>query len=211
MATYIDNTNEVIDQVAGEFWKQANNHYDIDRKIAEELFQKGEDYKDERKIQELRQGKIYALKVEAAAKIEKALSNLSEAYAEDKAKLDRIELRASTGERICEQYAAAHKISIDQARSELKEYASTKQNQFGNGLPDRYAAIRNKSNELSREDMQKAHQYYTDELRSCGYYDKEQLVKQAEYLVSNNGMQALDQWNSSGAAILRKLRNDSKQ
>jgi len=208
MATYIDRTNDAINEIAGEFWNTVRNSYNMDKDIADELFKKGEDYKDVKLIERIKQEKIYALKVEAGKKIDTALDNLKAAYSDDKAKLDRTVLRATTGERIAEEYAQAHKISLDQARTELKEYAQAKSSGFGDGLPDRYAAIRNRGKDLNSEDTHKAHQYYNAELKAGGYYEKEALVKQAEYMTSNNGISALDQWNTSGAVLVRQLHQN---
>lgn len=211
MANYIDHTNEAIDQIAGSFWTTVRDQEKMEKEIENELLRKGEDYKDQNRIKRIMEDRISALQADAKRNIETALDKLRLAYADDKAKLDRSQLRANTGERIVEQYAKTHNIGIDQARSELKEYATNKTRMFTDSLPDRYAAIRHKDQELSREDSITAHRYYSDELKALGYYEKENLVKQADYLVKQNGLAVLHSWNTSGAAIARKLRDQAKK
>lgn len=206
----IDYKESYIDGIAREYWEIARNPEALDKQIAAELFKTTGLTYTEQLLAELREKKLEQMKTEAVAKLQERIDSVRKVYQEDKAKLDRIELRASTGDRLAEEYSKKHGIDLDKAKAELREYAERKTSNYSDSLPDRYAAIRNRGKEINQDDARKAHNYHKQELEALGYNEKQRKIKDMEHFCNNNGLNLLNQWNTSGEALIRQMKRQGK-
>lgn len=148
---------------------------------------------------------------EAIAKIEGAQNALKQAIAETTPKLERTQGRAISGLTIAERYAKENGIDLDTARTELDQYANTKPGGYGDGLSDRYAALRNRYKDTTQiADMRKAASFEQEELTRLGVKETQEAIKEASYEASRGAGGYLREWNTSGAALLRQLEKNKE-
>lgn len=143
---------------------------------------------------------------EALNKIQAAQSALHIELKSVSGKAERQHLRASSGITIAERYASQNNLDMDTAIKELNQYAETRLGAYGESLPDRYAAIRNRYKETTPEaDKSKAWRYEEEEIQALGIKDTLEALKEAKWELQKNPGEYLKAWNTSGAALLRNL------
>lgn len=210
MKAHLKNYRLTASQVAEEYYSKTTEDA-LNKAVAARYSQSSithptEEYFAQQK-QELRD-KIYG---ETIAKISEAQNRLKRAVEESAPKLERTKGKAISGLSIAEKYAKENGISLDQARMELDQYANTKPGGYGDGLSDRYAAIRNRYKEgTSLDDSRKAATFEEEELNRLGVKESQEAIKEAGYELTKRAEGYLRDWNTSGAALLRQMeRNEN--
>lgn len=141
--------------------------------------------------------------INTQAAIDLAKQQMQREVENEQAQLDRITMHATTGRSLVEQFAAQHKISFEQAKAELDDYAAMNPRNLTDAIKDRYAGIRNAA-QLTGDDQRKAGMFLQDEFRRLGIDERRQRIKTAQYLMSDYS--TMNNWNSSGAALYRQTR-----
>lgn len=137
------------------------------------------------------------------AAIDLAKQKLRQDLENEQAQVERITMNAQTGRSLIEQHAAQHKISFEQAKAELDDYAAINPRNLSDAIRDRYAGIRNIA-KLTGDDQRKAGGFLDAELKRLGVEEKRQRIKTAQYLISDYN--TMNNWNTTGAALYRQIR-----
>ncbi len=143
---------------------------------------------------------------EALAAIANAQHKLKEERQTHEAKISRQRMRALSGIRLIEEFAKTHGISEAQAREELDQHAKVRKGGFDNSIQDRYAAMMNRGG-LTDADQRKLNAYEQDEIHKAGIGGEAETIKNAEHYLGSYPGQVMNEWNTSGLALLRQLRS----
>lgn len=143
---------------------------------------------------------------EALEEINKAQHRLKQERQDHEARISRQKMRALSGTRLIEEFAKTHGISEAQAREELEQHARARKGGFDDSIQDRYAAMMNRDS-LTEVDLRKLNAYEQDEIHKAGIGGEAETIKNAEHYLGSYPGQVMNEWNTSGLAMLRQMRN----
>jgi len=119
----------------------------------------------------------------AQAEIDAEMASLRLYLQELDAKKARAEVQVTIGAPIIERYAKLTRISVEDAKAELDQYAATKKSGFDPGkLPDQYSALRNRSTLENGGDISFAYQVYSDEMSKLMPVDDQNTLDRLRHI-----------------------------
>jgi hypothetical protein len=142
--------------------------------------------------------------------IEDAQNKLKKQLSKEHYRIDRLQVRAATGQDLVKEYANANGLLDSEAQAELNSYAQVKTSGFGDSLADRYAALRHRS-QLRDLDRKKAEEIYKKEEDRLQILDARKNLKDAEYWASQHPTQVMDAIQKGGYALLRQFKEQIKE
>lgn len=149
-------------------------------------------------------------RADALLEIEDAQRTLKKEHQTQQNRLQRLKVKAATGSDLVAEYAKTHGLLESDARAELDDYAKVKTYGFEDTLADRYAAIRN-LNRAKDLDRKQAQIFAEQETERLGIKKLADSMKQADYFINQHPFQVVDNWSTSGNALLRQMQGMFKE
>lgn len=213
MANYIEKYESTIDKIMAEHRAKTDPtrlermaHVNLSNT---DLYEQPEDVQKQR-IEKAKSKMLMEQGVDTRLDIEAAQNTLKREHQAELNRIERLRLKAATGRVTIADYANANGLLEDVAKAELDDYAKVKTSQFGDSLIDRYAAIRN-IGKAEGPDRSKAHAHAEAEADRLNIKDAVKATERGKYYMDMNPAGVMSLWESSGMAIARQLKGQSKE